>query len=397
MRRWRDIGLLAALFGLLIVFTVYGPGRGQPEKLGQSGSVHSSDDDGALALQRWLDTLGYRTANIEYSDWQVPNDAQVLWIINPVKTPMIEADAQEVLRWVRAGGTLIAVDERPQQILSPNGLWRVLNATTTVSDTLSIPAERATAPQPVLFSPPVTSVPVNTVGALGLKDPGFVTLLQTRFGPTLIGRQEGRGYLYLAVTAYPFTNEGLREPGSAALVLNLLSRAPQGARVLFDEYHHGFGRDTAAAPPSLRRIVLSQWWGWAAVYATLVVTAYIVLTGRRFGRPVPLARDVARRSSAEYVQSLAQLMRRGRKSADIARHYHDGLKRRLARPHGFSPPEDDDMFVRELLRVDGARDDQASALRRVLADLDRKRIDDGELMRSVSTADALLDTRGRLR
>jgi hypothetical protein len=121
------------------------------------------------------------------------------------------------------------------------------------------------------------------------------------------------------------------------------------------------------------------------------------MTGRRFGRPVPLARDVARRSSAEYVQSLAQLMRRGRKSADIARHYHDGLKRRLARPHGFAPLTDDALFIRELTRVGGANDTQAGALRRVLADLDRARINDTELMRSVSAADALLDQRGRLR
>ena len=63
-------------------------------------------------------------------------------------------------------------------------------------------------------------------------------------------------------------------------MLNLLRRVPPGGRVLFDEIHHGY--DT---PPSAGG-ALTNPWGWAALYALTAVTLYLILTGRRFGRPV---------------------------------------------------------------------------------------------------------------
>lgn len=397
MSRWREGLVVIALFGILIGFTIYGPGRSQTSQDGKPGSTHSLSDDGALALQRWLGSLGYNASNLEYTEWRVPDQAQALWIINAYQEPIRNSDAQEILRWVRDGGTLIAIDDRPQQVLAPNALWQLLGVTTTISDSKeAVPAERATPAQPLLTSPPVTSVPVQTTGSIALKDPGYVTLLQTRFGPTLIGRQEGRGYVYLGISAHPFTNQGLREAGSGGLVLNLIAHLPHDALILFDEYHHGFGR-AAAAAPSLRQIVLSQWWGWASIYAIGICTLYLVLTGRRFGRPVPLAQDIARRSSGEYVQSIAQLLRRGHKQASIAQHFHDGIKRKLARPYGFMPPTDDDSFIRELQRSNSITDEQTRVIRQLLANLSQPKVSEVDLMRYVGQADSLIDERGRLR
>ena len=398
MSRWRDILLIAGLFGGLIAFTIYGPGRSQTTTEGTRGSAHEVGDEGALALQRWLGTIGYAPANLEYSEWRVPDDAAALLILNPVEEPITREHADEVLRWVREGGTLIAVDERPQAALAPNGLWKQLGATTTVSTTQDVvPAEHAYAAQPLLATPPVESVAVHTQGALRLDDPAYVTLLQTPFGPTLIGRQEGRGYLYLAVAAHPFTNAGLREPGSAALILNLLARVPRGATILFDEYHHGFTTAAAAAAPSLRRIILSQWWGWAGLYALAVVGLYIVLTGRRFGKPVPLQRDVAHRSSGEYVESIAQLLQRGGKRQQVALHYRDALKRRVGRPRGINAASGDAAFLRELLHGGAATEQQAEALRRLLSEMARPNLSDADLVRLARAGDEMVDERGQFR
>lgn len=398
MIRWREILVITALFGVLIAFAVFGPGAGSTSDEGERGSTHSSGDQGALALQRWLGAIGYQPANLEYRDWAVSDDAAALFMIAPVREPIRDEEAQEILRWVRAGGTLIAVDERPGRLLNANGLWKALGVTATVDESDEVqPARRATVTQPLLIDPPVASVPVSATGTLTLDDGAYVNLLQTRFGPTMIGRQEGRGYIYLSIAAYPFTNAGLREPGSAALVLNLLSRVPRGATILFDEFHHGFTTQAAAGQRSLRQIALGQWWGWAALYAVAVVALYLVLTGRRFGRPIPLRRDVVRRSSAEYVQSMADLLRRSGKSERIAQHYHTNLKRRLARPYGIMPMADDGAFVRELLRLGGASDEQGAQLRAVLDGLNRPGIADADLLRLLNQADALVDERGRLR
>ncbi|HEX6293110.1 MAG TPA: DUF4350 domain-containing protein [Herpetosiphonaceae bacterium] len=388
MRRWRDLLLITVLFGILIGFTVYGPGSNQIQDDGQTGSTHSSGGEGALGLQRWLQALGYNALNLEYTAWRIPDEAAALFTIAP-EEPITEEQAEETLRWVRNGGTLILVVPVQWQ-QNRNELLDQLDASVVFDDDADL-VERADVVQPLLTDPPVVSVPVNTQSALELGRDDYLPLLSTDLGDALVGIQEGRGYIYLAATEFPFTNDGLREPGSAALILNLLARVPPGATVLFNEYHHGYN-----TPPTLRRVVLRQWWGWAALYAVLVTVLYIVLTGRRFGRPVPLRADVARRSSAEYVQSLAMLFRRARKQSYIQEHYLNQLKRRLARPYGFVPPGDDAKFVDELQRYRGASDEQAARLRALLEQF-RRPASDEQLVRLVRTADAFADEKGRLR
>lgn len=390
MRRWRDLLLIVGLFGALIAFTVYGPGQNEPEQEGLPGSAHSAGPDGALGLQRWLESIGYDARNLEYSEWRIPDDAAVLFMLDPQREPVTAEEAAETLRWVRAGGTLVLIDTTPTLAVGRNELLETLQATVVISDEIQA-IDNARAVQPLLSTPPVISVPVNTSSALELRRDDYLPLLQTRLGDTLVGIQEGRGYIYLGSTLYPFTNDGIQKPGSGPLLLNMLARVAPDAVVLFDEYHHGY-----RTPPTVRRVALQQGWGWAVLYTMLVVGLYIVLTGRRFGRPVPLRADLARRSSAEYVQSLAMLFRRAGKRSYVLAHYHSQLKRRLARPYGFVPPVDDAAFVDELLRYRGITDEQATRLRTLLAQLNGT-VSEEQLVRLVRAADAFADEKGRVR
>lgn len=390
MRRWRDLLLIVGLFAILIAFTVYGPGQNQPDSGGEVGSTYSSAEWGALGLQRWVQALGYRARNLEYTEWRIPDDTAALFIIDPQQERISDAEAQETLRWVRTGGTLILVQTRPGFVQNPNELMQALGASVVIADP-DAEVEQASAAQPLLNAPPVVSVPVKTNAALDLNRDDWVPLLQTKLGPSLVGLQEGRGYVYIAASTYPFTNAGLREPGSAPLLLNLLARVPGGGTILFDEYHHGFN-----TPPTLRRVALQQGWGWAVAYAVLVIVLYILLTGRRFGKPVPLPADIARRSSAEYVQSMAMLFRRAGKQNYILDHYHSQLKRRLARPYGFVPPANDAQFVQELQRYRGATDEQAARLTALLDQL-RSPAREDQLVRLVRDVDAFADEKGRIR
>jgi hypothetical protein len=199
----------------------------------------------------------------------------------------------------------------------------------------------------------------------------------------LLGLRHGAGYIYLSSASYPFTNEGLRDERHAALVLNLLRRVPEGGRILFDEYHHGFYE-----PPSLLGTIVSNAWGWGLLYALGIGAVYLLLSGRRFGRPVPLREETRRRSSAEYIESMADLFQRGGKRSFVLRHYHDSLKRHLARPYGISPHLDDAAFVRELARYRQLSEEDQERLRTLLARMRREQIGEDELLRLIAEADA---------
>jgi hypothetical protein len=217
----------------------------------------------------------------------------------------------------------------------------------------------------------------------------YIKLLGVADALLVAGIKQGNGYIYLSATTFPFTNEGLRDPENAALVLNMLRRAPAGGRIQFDEYHHGF-----FTPPSTGKILLSSPLGWAAAYALAAIALYLMLSGRRFGRPVPLKEELARRSSAEYVESMADLFQRGGKRDYILRHYRGAFKRRLARKDGINPQLDDSEFVRDLARARPVNEPELLAL---LGRLRAQKPSEADMVRAVGEADALAETFARRR
>lgn len=391
MKQARDLLALVALFALLAAFTVYGPGRTPASEDGRRGSANSKGEEGTLGLQLWLRSLGYEARNLQYETWSVPPTAHALLMIAAERERVTDDERDSILEWVRGGGTLIAIAERPTQAFNPNPIWSSLGATIVQAQADGEPQERAVAAQPILRAPPVTSVQVQTSQGIELEEPSFVTLLETEHGPALVGRQLDQGYVYLGVSAEPFTNRGLQRPGSGALLLNLLARVPANGVVLFDEYHHGF-----RVAPTPQSLLTSSWWGWSVLYTLLVIGLYIVMTGKRFGRPLPVRQEVARRSAAEYVVSMAQLFRRAGKRQDIALHYHTQLKRRLAQPYGFVPPADDEQFLFELARWSDVAQARRGELHQLLNRLRSPRLSEGELVQLAQTVDQFTDRKGRI-
>jgi hypothetical protein len=241
--------------------------------------------------------------------------------------------------------------------------------------------------QPALDSPPLTRPQVQASRILLPRRPDYTALLGTSDALVSLGLRHGQGYVYLFSTVYPFTNDGLADEQNARLVLNAMRRVPAGGRVLFDEYHHGYIRPPTAATPLTGNPI-----GWAGLYIGVAVGMYLLLSGRRFGRPVPLAEEVQRRSSAEYVESMADLFQRGGKTAYIGAHYHTQFRRQLARPYGINPQLDDDTFAFEVARVAALEGQEAAALRAVLQQLGQPP-DDAALLRAISNADAFVARR----
>ncbi|MGQ9926072.1 MAG: DUF4350 domain-containing protein [Chloroflexaceae bacterium] len=375
--------ILAGLFGALALFIALGPGRAASVP-GSGASSHASGPRGALALYRWIDALGYDVRRLQYSERFAPDpEAAVLIVLAPSER-YTRDEATAVAEWVEQGGMLILADDRPGQLGGAASLFRAFEMELFVPLDNPLP-EPAPVLQPVFSAPPARAVVAGAPAALRTTRADAVPLAGASIAPLVLGLPYGTGYVFASAALHPFTNGGLDEGDNAAMVLNMLRRAPPGVRVVFDEYHHGF-----ISQPSLRALLLGTPWGWAILYTALMLATYLAFTGRRFGRPVPLQAETARRSSAEYLESMAGLLRRAGRREALQEHYRASFKRRLAQASGLNPHLDDAAFLEALAAIAPERAERAGILLTALA---APVASDAALLGLVAEADQMVDGR----
>lgn len=377
----RDVLILIGLFIALAAFIALGPGRSVSDSSAGTHSSHSSGRDGALALYRWLGSMGYEVERLQYRAFTPLPEADLLVVLSP-RERISREEAEAVAAWVEAGGTLLVAEKRAGAFGAAAPLLEAFGLELTPAPDEAGLINIAPALQPALSAPPALRLRAQTAAVFRSERDDIAPLAGVEGGPVLIGLQAGEGYVYASSAAHPFSNTGLGEADNAALVLNILRRVPPGGRIVFDEVHHGF-----VSQPSLRALLLGTPWGWAILYTAATIAAYLALTGRRFGRAVPLKAEAQRRSSAEYLESMAGLLRRAGKLDYAQAHFHASLKRRLARAHGLNPRLEDAAFVESLAETNPAL---ARAAQEILARLAAPIGSEAELLRTVAAADELL-------
>ncbi|HYF62569.1 MAG TPA: DUF4350 domain-containing protein [Herpetosiphonaceae bacterium] len=339
----------------------------------EPGSIYNTQPNGGAAMQRWLDDLGYRVQTMEYVEWEFDEQQDAVLILAP--TSFFQAGEPEtILEWVRdTGGTLILADDED------NSLYRELNIELTDFETTVSGVITAAQPLGNPAAPELSLPGATPYFSTSRRD--AVVLAGSEDKPVVLALAEGRGVVYLVSSFDVLTNLGLRTEANARLAQNLLSRVPEGGTVVFDEIHHG-----RALPPKVPRnpVVFSPLVA-AVIYSALVIGLWAWLNGRRFGTVVPLREEVARRSSAEYVQSMAGLFQRGRQTGYILSHYKTAFKRRIAKPYGFNPRLVDEDYVRELRRFTSVDENRLLGLLQALGNPNPS---EEALLRLVNAADS---------
>jgi hypothetical protein len=381
----RDMLLALGLLGLMLLTVLLSArqdaGGASPPAL----SSYSPAPDGARALALWLEALGYSVGRIEGTSFRLDpggRDACLLFVLSPQGT-FSRGEVERVDNWVEAGGTLILASER----WIADSLLEHFDLDISFLDER---VEEADVAQPLLLDPPWTRARVRAERYLVTARDDVVVHLTANGEPVLLSFEHGAGRVFVAATAFPFTNAGLRDQGNARLVHNLVAAAPAGglpvgaagagARVVFDEFHHGY--QTAR---TLYTWLQTTAQGRSLIYVGLVVFLYLLIGGRRFGRPLPLPRGAARRAPVEHIQAMANLFRRGGKRVAILRHYHGRLKRELAHPHHLDPTLNDVDFIAQLGAI--WPDLDRAALSRLLQETSQERVSEGELIRLAQEVD----------
>ncbi len=331
-------GPLAALLAALLVIGAVAALLSHSAPDDSDPSSRSTGNAGTLALYQWLSRLGLPVQRLS-GDFD-PSTADVLVVAEP-STAFTAQQAQQVVDMVRGGGEVVLATDRAA-ISNAGELLQALGAAPSqaaLSGASPLPdAFDATPALPVDAAALVRRVPMRAGIEFDVPPAAAVPLLVHDDQVVGVTVPLGSGRAYVLGSPYPLSNLGLREGDSATFVLSLVERA-RGGRIAFDEFHHGESASGGA------QAALTGPVGLAGLLAAAAVFLYLLLSGRRLGRPIP-ATDPARVPSAtEYVDAMGRLIERTAQRGGVAERYAEELKRRVGAATAIDPRLDDDAFL----------------------------------------------------
>lgn len=378
----RDSWLAIGLFVVLLLVTVAAAIQQTREKGPPPLASFSSAPDGARALWLWLAELDYSVSDEASKVFHLPRETSLMLILEPF-TEVTPNEWQTIDQWVEDGGALVLAGDQWGTALAVRHYEFNLRY-------LPPSISKLTTQTPLLVSPPATPANVQTQAYFETSRDDFVTHLAVENKPVILSFEREAGRVILCATPFPFSNAGLKEQGNPSLVLNLISAANRPGLIWFDEWHHGRRSDRAevVGPGDWLRYTSA---GHSLLYVAAIVFVALVLRGRRFGRPVPLPKDITRRAPLEYITAIANLGRRAGHRAAVLRQYHHWLKRGLGQRYRLNPTLPDDEYVAQLAQFNPNLD--ATALRNLLARLRWGKVSESEMIQlAAETAKWLKET-----
>jgi len=372
MTRLSDNRLIAgALVGIVLVavFTLLV----SPPPPAPALSVRSAASDGAMALSLWLEQSGFTVRQVLSNPIKF-GEIDALLVLNPLY-PYADAEALRIREWVEDGHVLIVAGTAPFII---NDLLSVFDVSLRY---LPSPVQNLSPALPTLRSPPVETVSASASYVIDSTRDDIVVHIANGADPVLISFQQGAGTVWVSGLTQPFTNRGLGDEQNARLVLNLLSNVPEQSIIGFDEARHGFQEASA----SLSGWLVSSPAGWGILLALLLTMTFLSLRGRRFGRPIPVPEERLRREPVEYIQAMANLLRRSGQPDEMLKHYGGRLRRSLSERYAVDPHLRDDEMVKAIAYRDADLD--PAQLRSLLGRLARNRLGEQELLDTIKDVD----------
>lgn len=331
-------------------------------------STYHSGPTGVRALHDFLNESGYKVIRWKDTPQKLLTGSGTLVktfvVVGQVQLRFTEPESNALSKWIAAGGHLVLIDRNPEQDRdrAEPGSWSV---TTRRGELPGLDVNPANASQMtdgvVAFKPVQPTVLTRNVQSvqpsrfasrlnIGVTpagpqknrktdkeedsrlqsmtgSPAPVVHLVDDKGALLVDFAYGSGRVSILTDPYIVSNGGIKLEDNLQLAVNMLT-ATDGL-IAFDEYHQGKGltQNSFAAYFAGTPVLL------LAGQAGLVVLLMLWTRGRRFGRPLPLP-QVDRRSSLEFVASMAELQQRARAFDLAIENIYTRTRRVLARHAG---------------------------------------------------------------
>ena len=282
---------------------------------------HRTDSDaanGTSALPQVAAALGRQTSTLE-DRFDLRASLDELFVFTPTRG-FSPDETRRLSSWMRSGGVLVYAAEDGDFALD----FR-----------LGVRRQGLPTSGDVTGTGPMLAGVSHVSGAAAVRplvlDPNGAGLLRSANG-AVVGLEElvGRGRLIVLADPLPLCNGYLEKADNGRLASDLISLAPPGGQVGFDEYHH---LQPGSALDSPVTGLLSTSWGAGISWAVLVVFAGLLLRGRAFGPTLELSRG-GDRSSAEHVTAVGRLLERARATGVTGQLLAAATRRALAARHG---------------------------------------------------------------
>ena len=363
---------LVVIIGLLVILNTVS--YVQEDKKGDlevspNRSTYHAGPTGTRALHDLLNESGYKVIRWRETPEKLLGESgksvNTFVVIGRTKIEFTDEEASSLRHWVWGGGRLVLIDRDVKRSLAPQsdgwGVSAVEFAYPTFDDN---PADTAQMTQGVTVLQPVqptiltstiqSVMPSRFAGRVKIiprgeqdvahedsesefsDEPDDGTLYEesapvvhigNREGALLVDYAYGAGRIVVLSDPYIVTNSGIKLHDNLQLAINTL--AAGGGLIAFDEYHQGKGvTQNAIASYFAGTPVLAL-----AAQIVLVILLVLWTNARRFGRPLPLP-HVDRRSSLEFVASMAELQERSRAFDLAIENIYSRTRRVLARYAG---------------------------------------------------------------
>jgi len=298
MDKGRSRAIIIALAGLLILAISLPTAAPRNQDGVHPASTYMSSRDGAKALFLVLERLGFHVERrtVPLGDFGSARLALVLGPETPVDED--EADIKGLVRWVKAGGTLVYAASMADVTKSPVGkafgfrLSQKLRLA-TIERHVSLADEYTPAAHLAIMGDS------QIAAAKGKEDLTPITMEDN----TVMQRVIGSGRVIAIAEGSVASNQMLGEEDNALFFALLADRYGAGQPIVFDEYVHGMSSLEKMLPISRGPAIA------ALVLALVAMVLYALGAGKRLGQPSGEPAP-PRRSTLEQVTALARLYER---------------------------------------------------------------------------------------
>jgi hypothetical protein len=362
-------------------------------------STFNAGATGTRALFDFLRESGYQVTRWRDSTATLlsavgPKPTTVV-VVGRTIVPFSKSESEELLRWVAKGGRLVIIDRHPDRSLLPaSAEWSVTSYNSSFPgydldpnnlEQMTSGVKPASPSQPTLLARDVENIlPSRFAGLITIESgptkktnekhqgggnedshangkneessddsadyesqdevsstkpfeksstPGspapVVNFVQPDGGSLLIDYPHGKGRIVLLSDPFIVANNGISRADNLQLAINLVTGG--GGLVAFDEFHQGHGATQNALIQYFEGTPILALFGQFGLIALAIVWS----RGRRFARPLPLP-HVDRRSSLEFVASMAELQQRARAHDLALENIYGRVRRVLVRYAGLN-------------------------------------------------------------